>query len=180
MLLKEFIKEKKIKAEFLMLDSPFPTTKHAARYLSVKSGQILRAQLLQGENKRMVVCIIPGDITIDFKKVETLTGIRRLRFADTEAIFKATGFHPPSIPPFGYHSEIPVLIEKDILDYDYGFTLAGDIHLYMKIKPQEIVRVTDGSMVDITVRDEEYDDDEDENENENEDEYFDEFDEEET
>lgn len=149
MLIVDYLKEKKIKAEVIKLETPFPTTKHVARYFGITERQIFVANLLQGENKRLVMCIYSAAQTLNFKEIEEITGIKRLRFADREVVQKTTGFQSDGMPPIGFTGEFPVLMEEKLLEQNSGYAIGGEPTILIKISPQDIQKYSSATLSHI-------------------------------
>lgn len=63
---------------------------------------ILKALLLKSKDKTIVV-IITGDRRVNFRKIEKVSKLRKLRLASAEEVRKFTGFEIGSTSPFIFH-----------------------------------------------------------------------------
>ncbi len=144
MLVTEYIKKNNIKAEIFSLDTPFPTNKHIARYFAIKERNIFVTQLLQGENKRLIMCIFPSDKRLNFKRVEEVSGIKRLRYADREVVYKTTGYEVGCIPLVGYKGDFDTVIDESVFEVDKGIGIAGEPTKLMKLTPEDIKQYNNG------------------------------------
>lgn len=149
MLITNYLKEHNVRAEIIKLETQFPTLKHIARYFNITEKQIFLNQLLQGENKRLLMCIYQAKYLLDFKKIEDISGIKRLRFADREIVQKTTGYEVGAIPIIGYISDFPIYIDKKLLEVEYGYGAAGEQTELMKVFPEDVVKCNQGVIVEI-------------------------------
>ena len=89
---------------------PVRTSEEAAKirhgYSIDQGAKALIIKVYPGEY--FVMLVVPGNLKFDTKKVNTLLGVRKLRFATEDEVLKMTdGVQPGGVPPFGnlFHLE---------------------------------------------------------------------------
>ena len=98
---------------------------------------------------RPVLALVPGDRRADPAKVAVAAGAAEVRVARPPEVIAATGVPPGAVGPFPPPTGVPVLIERTLLSRAVVWVGAGsDRHMAM-VSPPELVRLTQGSTVDI-------------------------------
>jgi prolyl-tRNA editing enzyme YbaK/EbsC (Cys-tRNA(Pro) deacylase) len=96
---------------------------------------------------RPVLALVPGDRRADPAKVGVAAGATEVRVA--RPVVAATGVSPGGVGPFPPPAGVPIFIERTLLSSTVVWVGAGsDRHMAM-VSPVELVRLTQGSTVDI-------------------------------
>jgi prolyl-tRNA editing enzyme YbaK/EbsC (Cys-tRNA(Pro) deacylase) len=70
-----------------------------------------------------------------------------VRRADAAHVRASTGFAIGGVPPVGHATELTVLLDEDLLQYDLVWAAAGTPHAVFPITPQDLVRITGAQVV---------------------------------
>ncbi len=98
---------------------------------------------------RPVLALVPGDRRADPAKVGAAAGATEVRVARPPEVVAATGVPPGGVGPFPPPAGVPVLVERTLLSRTVVWVGAGsDRHMAM-VSPPELVRLTQGSTVDV-------------------------------
>jgi prolyl-tRNA editing enzyme YbaK/EbsC (Cys-tRNA(Pro) deacylase) len=73
----------------------------------------------------------------------------QVRRASPETVKQATGYTIGGVPPIGLATPLAVYVDRDLLGYDLVYAAAGLPECVFPIAPQELVRATGGTIVDI-------------------------------
>jgi len=123
------------------------TAQEAADSIGIQVGQIVKSLLfLAGE--RPVLSLVSGVNQLDVARLASLTG-SPIRKADANAVRDATGYAIGGVPPTGFPKPIRTFIDRDLLQYDVVWAAAGTPRHLFPIAPQELARVTAGTVVDL-------------------------------
>ena len=113
------------------LHEPVQTSEEAAKIrpeYALKQGTkslIVKAKR-QGEEKRFIMVIVPGDKKFDRKKLKSQTVYDDARFATPEEVAELTGgILPGGVPPFGNLFNLPVFADKMVFDNEKIIFNAG-------------------------------------------------------
>jgi Cys-tRNA(Pro) deacylase len=98
-----------------------------------------------------VVALVSGANQLDERKLAALRGVSRKRVqrADAETAKAATGFSIGGVPPFGHLSALPVYVDQDLTRFEVVWAAAGTPFAVFAITPQELVRASGGTVVDL-------------------------------
>lgn len=130
--LKESVKN--YDTEFIEFREEVRTVKQAKELLGVSSKEIIKSIVVIDDEP--ILCIVPGNKSIDFKKLSKLCG--NVRLATEEEVLNITGYKVGGVPPI---VDIKVLIDKRVMDKEYVYGGGGNEHTLLKIKPQDIVKI---------------------------------------
>ena len=123
------------------------TAEEAAAAVGSSVGQIVKSLIfLAGE--RPVLALVSGINRLDTDLLAAITGAP-IRKADANAVRDATSFSIGGVPPAGFPKPLPTYIDRDLLQYQMVWAAAGTPRHVFPIAPQELVRVTGGSVVDL-------------------------------
>lgn len=141
--------ERGIAARIVEFAESTRTASDAARAVGTSVAQIVKSLVFAADG-RPVLVLTSGARRVDVRKVAGLTGAARVEKAAAEAIREATGYSIGGVPPVGHRTPLPVLVDATLLEYPVVYAAAGTPHAVFPIAPRELVRVTDGTVGDVT------------------------------
>ena len=102
----------------------------------------------RGEGDHLFV-LVPGDRVIDWPKLRSLLGERRLSMPDADEALAVTGYERGTITPFGSRSALPVIADAGIAGQ--RISIGGGAHgVSITIDGDDVVRILDASVADVT------------------------------
>jgi prolyl-tRNA editing enzyme YbaK/EbsC (Cys-tRNA(Pro) deacylase) len=123
------------------------TAQEAAATVGTSVGQIVKSLVfLAGDAP--VVALVSGVNRLDTQRLAALTGAA-IGKADADVVRQATGYPIGGVPPIGFPAPIPTFIDRDLLQYDIVWAAAGTPRHVFPIAPQELVRITGGTVADL-------------------------------
>ena len=123
------------------------TSQQAADALGVTVGQIVKSLVFTADGRPVLVAA-SGVNRVDEKRLAELAG-GKIRRADPDTVKRATGYSIGGVPPIALASPLPVYVDRDLLGYDLVYAAAGLPECVFPLAPQELVRATGGTVVDI-------------------------------
>ena len=115
------------------------TAVEAAHAVGCQLGQIVKSLVFKTKrSKRPVLVIASGSNRVDERKIEALIG-EPLGKADADFVRSSTGFAIGGVPPVGHHRDMPVFIDKDLLQYDEVWAAAGTPNAVFRLDPHDPV-----------------------------------------
>jgi prolyl-tRNA editing enzyme YbaK/EbsC (Cys-tRNA(Pro) deacylase) len=124
------------------------TAQDAAAAIGTTVAQIVKSLVfLAGTHP--VLALVSGSNQLDVDKLAVLTG-QRISKADADTVRRATSFAIGGVPPLGFPAAIPTYIDRDFLQYDVVWAAAGTPHDVFPVAPPELIRVTRGTVADLT------------------------------
>ena len=149
--LQRFIDRQGITAEIIPLSEHTSTVEDAARALAVDSVQIIKSLVFRIDGEPLLV-INSGPARVDRRKIAAYLGVgrKRVKFASAEEALQFTGFVVGSMPPFGHAQKLRTLVHEEVMHLDMVYGGGGDINAMMKMSPEELLRVTEAELADIS------------------------------
>lgn len=121
------------------------TSQEAADAVGCGLGQIAKSVVFRlerpGAEAQALLVITSGRNRVDEITVGRLAG-GRLGKADAAFVRERTGFAIGGVAPVGLATEVPMLIDEDLLAYDVVWVAAGTPRAVFPIAPSELVRLT--------------------------------------
>lgn len=131
-------------------DETTRTAADAASAIGCSIGQIVKSLLFVVDG-HPVMALVSGSNRLDERKLASLCSVsrKRIKRADAEFVKSITGYSIGGVPPFGHISELPVFIDRDLLEFELVWAAAGTPHAVFAISPADLVEVSKGVVADI-------------------------------
>jgi prolyl-tRNA editing enzyme YbaK/EbsC (Cys-tRNA(Pro) deacylase) len=127
------------------------TAVEAAQAVGCQVGQIVKSLVFKAKrSERPILVIASGQNRVDEKRIEALIG-EPLGKADADFVRQHTGFVIGGVPPVGHLEKLVTFIDQDLLGFDELWAAAGTPHAVFRTRPEELVRMTGGQVVEIKV-----------------------------
>lgn len=137
--IKGLLEEKKINYQ-IKNHPPTHTSEESALHRKEPLKIGVKAMILKTDQE-FVMLVIPGDRKIDSKKVKDIFNSKSLRFASKEELWEITSLVPGAIPPFGSLFNLPMLVDKALLEEEYMAFNAGSLEKSIKMKTKDYVEI---------------------------------------
>jgi prolyl-tRNA editing enzyme YbaK/EbsC (Cys-tRNA(Pro) deacylase) len=122
------------------------TSAEAAQAVGCQVGQIAKSLVFRTVNtRRPILVIASGANRVDEAKIGELLG-EAVEKADADFVRERTGFAIGGVPPVGHLESVEVYIDRDLLEYPEIWAAAGTPHAVFRLTPEELVRVTGGTI----------------------------------
>jgi prolyl-tRNA editing enzyme YbaK/EbsC (Cys-tRNA(Pro) deacylase) len=148
--LQRYLNKESIAAEIVHLAEDTPTVEAAARAVGCRPEQIGKSLLFLANGQPHLV-IANGTIRVGYKALADYLGIsrKRLKLANAGQVLDITGFAVGTVPPFGYKQKLPTIIEARVMNQDQIYAGGGAINALMRLKTDELLRVSEGLIVPL-------------------------------
>ena len=143
--LKEF--DKNLYIEYL--EQTARTANDAATALGCKVGAIVKSLLFRRE-KSFVLCLVSGDKKCSLNKLKKILGEKDVSMANADQVKEITGYTIGGVSPIGHLAKVNILIDKNLDRFDKIFAAAGHPNCIFKINFEQLVKLTNGKIEEIT------------------------------
>ncbi len=143
--LKEFDKS----LEVVVLDSSARTAKDAAESLKTEVGSIVKSLLLRTKTS-FLLCLIAGDKRCSLNKIKKILNQKDVSMADADQVKEITGFTIGGVSPIGHLNKIDIFIDESLKRFASIFAAAGHPNSIFKINFENLCKITNGSIKDIS------------------------------
>jgi Cys-tRNA(Pro) deacylase len=128
---------------------PVGSLQEAARLRGVPASAVIKTMVIRRSEDDYIFVLVPGDRVIDWPKLRSTLGERRLSMPDADEAFEATGYKRGTITPLGASRSWPVYADERLLDGDVS--IGGGAHgLSITVDGAELVEAVEAHVGDLT------------------------------
>ena len=139
MLIEDILREKKVKYELIEQDKPIRSALDAVGYYPVEKAA--PTFVLETENG-LIGCITSfQNGKIDFNRLKSQFGFRKLKMSNSQRVKEQTGFEVGSVPLVGLG--LPCLFDRKLLAFDFVYGGTGNELITLKIAPSDLLLVNE-------------------------------------
>ena len=138
---------KELKA--IVLNSSARTAQEAAESLNTEVGSIVKSLLFKIEDG-FVLCLVSGDKRCSLNKLKKIKIQKDISMANPDQVKEVTGFTIGGVSPIGHLQEIEIFIDKELSRFKYIYAAAGHPNCIFKIDFDNLIKITNGSVKNIT------------------------------
>ena len=143
--LKKFNKLIKI----VVLKKSARTAADAANALKCEIGSIVKSLLFRTENT-FILCLVKKKKKCSLSKLKRLTSKKDISIATPEEVKIQTGYTIGGVSPVGHSNKLEILIDKSLERFTTLFAAAGHPNCIFKINFNDLQKITNGVIVEIT------------------------------
>ena len=123
----------------------------SAALQGIQLGQLLRTIVIRRGADDYVFVLVPGGRQIDWPKLRSHLGVKRLSLPSADEARDATGYERGTITPFGSTNPWPVIADESMRDLDSVAIGGGQRGVNVHIAPADLIKATNGEIVDVTI-----------------------------
>lgn len=123
------------------------TAEEAAAAIGTTVPKIVKSLMFLADGVPLLA-LVSGSNRLDTVRLGTALG-KVITRADANMVRAATGFAIGGVAPVGHITALPVVIDRDLLQYDTVWAAAGTPHTVFPITPEQLVEATRGTIVDL-------------------------------
>lgn len=122
---------------------------HVAAQLGENPDQVFKTLVLEGNNTKYFVCVVPGDSEIDLKKAASSSGNKNCALIHQKDLLSVAGYIRGACSPIGMKKHYPTYIHRSCLDFPHIYVSAGQRGLQLKINPADLIGVVKAEIIDL-------------------------------
>ena len=134
----------------LEFDQPTASAAQAAEAIGCSIGQIAKSLVFADAEGGPVLVIASGASRVDEGKVGQILGTTIHR-ADADFVKRATGFSIGGVPPVGHPSQLTVVLDQTLQDFEEIWAAGGTPTSVFCLTPSQLVSITNGSYCDVAL-----------------------------
>ncbi len=120
--------------------------KEAADLLGCPLGAVVKSLVFQQvSNGDPLLLLVSGENRVDINALSKLAG-GSVRPANLEEVRAATGYPAGAVPPLGMKRQLSVLIDEDLMAYDFVWGSAGSVNILIGMTPEDLLELSGGSI----------------------------------
>ena len=137
------------KMNVILLDSSARTAIEAASSLGCEVGAIVKSLLFKTENI-FTLFLVSGDKKASLNKIKKTLNIKDASMASADDVKNITGFTIGGVSPVGHVNKIDILIDNSLVRFKNLYAAAGHPNCVFKINFENLKKITNGSIKEIT------------------------------
>lgn len=123
----------------------------AARLRGLEPSAVIKTMVVRRSEDDYLFVLVPGDRLIDWPKLRSHVGERRLSLPDRAEALQVTGYEPGTITPLGANTPWPVIADERIANGDVSIG-AGLRSWSITLAGSDLVELLDADLADVTRR----------------------------
>jgi len=112
--------------------------------------QIFKTLVLRGDKTGVFVAVIPGNAEVDLKKAAKISGNKNCAMVQQKELLGLTGYIRGGCSPLGMKKNYAIYIHESCQLFDSIYISAGQRGLQLKINPDDLIKVTNAVVNDVT------------------------------
>lgn len=116
-----------------------------AHKIGVDEKNVFKTLVAQGSSKELYVFVIPVAEELDLKSAAKIAGEKKVEMIAVKDILKYTGYIRGGCSPIGLKRDYRTFIHESAKDLDFMIVSAGKIGHQIKLNPNDLVNVVEGS-----------------------------------
>ena len=126
-------------------------TEISARSLGVPEHEVVKTLVMQDENAKPLIVLMHGDRKVSTKNLARQAGVKRIEPCKPEAAQRHSGYQVGGTSPFGTRKNLPVYMERTILELPKIYLNGGRRGFLVGLAPGEIVRTLKPQLVTVAL-----------------------------
>jgi len=127
-------------------------TKVSSRELNVDEHAVVKTLIMEDESAKPLIVLMHGDCKVSTKELARQIGCKKVEPCKPEVANRHTGFLVGGTSPFGTKKNMPVYIEKTILDLPLIYINGGRRGFLVGVHPHDLVRALQAKVVAVALR----------------------------
>lgn len=144
-----YLQTEEIPHEIFLLKSPTKTAERTAALLGLNLDEVIKSVILIADDKP-ILAIVPGNRKVSYKKMKDTLRVSRVRLAEPQEVIDLTGYVLGATPPLAHQKKFYTLVDKAAVDKQILYTGCGEVNALLKIRPEDLIEVTEAQVADIT------------------------------
>ncbi|MGD0636496.1 MAG: YbaK/EbsC family protein [Nitrososphaerales archaeon] len=120
---------------------PVYTSEEASRVRGVELKSGVKALVLKSDDGCYLLADLAADRKADVKRLQEVSGMKKLHFATREEVLSTTRCEPGSVHPFGVLFGLPTYLDPSVLENEYVNFNIGMLTRSVRIKKDDLTRL---------------------------------------
>lgn len=124
----------------------------AAEKLNVDVARVFKTLVLQLDNGKLTVGIVPVSGQLNLKQQAKAAGGKKAAMADAKLVEKSTGYVLGGVSPLGQKKRLATVIDSSARNHETILVSAGRRGLDIELSPDDLCRLTSATFAPIAQR----------------------------
>lgn len=126
------------------------SVEESAALQGIEVGQLLRTIVVRRGAEDYVFVLVPGGRQIDWPKLRSVLGVKRMSLPDEDEARDATGYERGAITPFGSARAWPVLADTSVEGLELVAIGGGARGVNLHLAPADLIRHLGATVADVS------------------------------
>lgn len=146
----QIVEDAKIPYEVRSYDAEgFASAAEVAKKLNMPADAIFKTLVARGERSGVVMALVPGDRTLDLRKLAHLMGDKRAEMVDPSELPRLTGYLRGGVSPLGGKRSYPTFLDQSAFRHQRICVSAGVRGVQIQVAPADLARLTGARTADL-------------------------------
>src|SRR6476619_4124844 len=123
----------------------------SSRELGVNEHDVVKTLVMEDEKNEPLIVLMHGDCEVSTKSLARLRACKTISPCKPDVAEKHTGYQVGGTSPFGTKKQLPVYLQKSVLECARIYINGGHRGFLVELDPKELVRVLQPMLVDVAL-----------------------------
>ena len=124
----------------------------SSRELNVAEHAVIKTLVMEDEAGKPLIVLMHGDCKVSTKELARQIGRKKIEPCKPEVANRHTGFLVGGTSPFGTKKQMPICIEKTILDLPLIYINGGRRGFLVGVHPHDLMRALAPTVVEVALK----------------------------
>ena len=125
----------------------------SARELGVDEHAVIKTLIMEDDAKNPMIVLMHGDRKVSTRELARTLGVKSVSPCSPETANRHSGYLVGGTSPFGTRKQMPVYLEKTVLDLGRIYINGGKRGYLVGIKPDDVLRMLSPVLVQVGIDD---------------------------
>ena len=125
----------------------------SARELGVDEHAVIKTLIMEDDAKNPMIVLMHGDRKVSTRELARTLGVKSVSPCSPETANRHSGYLVGGTSPFGTRKQMPVYLEKTVLDLGRIYINGGKRGYLVGIKPDDVLRMLGPVLVQVGIDD---------------------------
>ncbi|HUP97166.1 MAG TPA: Cys-tRNA(Pro) deacylase [Usitatibacter sp.] len=126
-------------------------TAHSSTSMGVPEHAVIKTLVMENERGDPLIVLMHGDRKVSTKELARQAGTKRIAPCKPEAATRHSGYLIGGTSPFGTRKQMPIYLERSVLDLDRIYINGGRRGYLLGMEPGVLARVLSPVLVDVAL-----------------------------
>ncbi|MDF1580685.1 MAG: Cys-tRNA(Pro) deacylase [Desulfuromonadales bacterium] len=123
----------------------------SARELGVAEHNVIKTLIMEDDARQPLIVLMHGDCEVSTKELARLIGVKSIRPCDPKTADRHSGYQVGGTSPFATRKNMPVYLEKTILELDRIYINGGKRGLLIEIDPRTLCELLQPELISVAI-----------------------------
>ena len=137
----QYLDEQQVEYHLLVQSKPTTNIEDTAQERGIDPSQMVKCILLRDMGGQLALACVPGDRSVDPKKVRTALNCRRMTCVSLNEVESITGFKVGTVGPLKLKSPFPILFDPTLMQQEIVTISSGNNMIGVAINCEALIQL---------------------------------------